>query len=151
MAEAMGSLMNSHRSALTFAGSPDSVTAGHHHVTETRKLFANAVRFLNPQPRVKVSAPPNVEVVITDDPRSRTLRLHFIGCNIPAQTTPAKNCPYILPGLMEPPPIYRTSVDLRDPMRSVDALNVSTEIIWRSDTGIDLRVEDTHEVLVIRY
>jgi hypothetical protein len=37
---------------LTFAASPDWATASDHHLTETRKLLANAVRLLHPEPRI---------------------------------------------------------------------------------------------------
>jgi hypothetical protein len=78
---------------LTFAGSPDKATAGEHHIVETRKLFANAVRFLNPNPRVRITAPANVEAVITDDPNERLLRIHLIAYNPPPQQRPLKIAP----------------------------------------------------------
>lgn len=136
---------------LTLAGSPDHATAGEHHIVEARRLFANAVRFLNPRPRVRVNAPSNVELIVTDDPTSRVLRLHFVGYNIPPQTTPAKNRPHLLPGLMETAPIYRASVDVLHPILSVNTLNASTEVLRPSETTLALQIEDTHEVIIIRY
>lgn len=59
-------------SALTFAASPDWATASDHHLTETRKLLANAVRLLNPAPRITIEAPATVQAVVTDDPATRT-------------------------------------------------------------------------------
>ena len=73
---------------LTFAGSPDSATASEHHIVETRKLLRKAVRFLNPTPRIEITAPANVEAVVTDDPATRTLRVRFIAYNSPPQTMP---------------------------------------------------------------
>ena len=58
---------------LTLAGSPDFATASEHHIVEARRLLRNAVRFLDPTPRLKVTAPANVESVVTDDPATRTL------------------------------------------------------------------------------
>jgi hypothetical protein len=97
---------------LTFAGSPDFATAGEHHIVETRKLFANAVRLLNPNPRVRITAPANVEAVVTDDPATRTLRVHLIAYNATPQTTPVKERPYVLPGLIEDAPMFRASIEL---------------------------------------
>jgi hypothetical protein len=74
---------------LTFAGSPDFATASEHHIVEARKLLRHAVRFLNPQPRVEITAPANVEAVVTDGPANRLLRVHLLGYNSPPQTTPA--------------------------------------------------------------
>ncbi len=76
---------------LTFAGSPDFSTASEHAITETRKLFASAVRFLNPDAPVEVTAPANVESVVTDDVSTRTIRVHLIAYNSLPQSTPANN------------------------------------------------------------
>lgn len=74
---------------LTFAGSPDFATAGEHHIVETRQLFARAVRLLHPNPQVRITAPANLEAVVTDDPATRTLRVHFIAYNATPQPPPS--------------------------------------------------------------
>lgn len=118
---------------LTFAGSPDFATASEHHIVETRKLFANAVRLLHPNPRVRITAPANVEAVMTDDPASRTLRVHLIAYNATPQTTPFKERPYVLPGLIEDAPMFRASIELRDGLKSAKALNRTTQLKKRGD------------------
>jgi hypothetical protein len=135
---------------LSLAASPDWATASDHHIVEARKLLANAVRLLHPQPRLRISAPSTVEAVVTDDPEARTLRVHFLGYNSPPQTTPAKDRPYILPGLIEDVPIYRAIIEVRDGLKSAKALNRSTELKRRGNR-VELTVEDIHEVLQCRY
>ena len=102
---------------VTFAASPDYATASEHHIVEVRQLFHRVVRMLHPDPIVIVTAPANVEAVVTDDVEHRTLRVHLIAYNPTPQTTPAKNRPYILPGLVEDRPIYRASIQVRPPDR----------------------------------
>jgi hypothetical protein len=135
---------------LTFACSPDFATASEHHIVEARKLLSNAVRFLNPAPRIRISAPVTVEAVVTDDPATRTLRVHLLGYNSPPQTTPAKERPYVLPGLIEDAPMYRATLILRDGLKSVKALNRSTDLKRRGNR-VELTIEDIHEVIQCRY
>jgi hypothetical protein len=135
---------------LTFAGSPEVATAGEHHIVETRKLFANAVRRLDPNPRVRIDAPANVEAVVTDDPATRTLRIHLIAYNAPPQTTPVKDRPYVLPGLIEDAPLFRARIEFRDGLKSARALNQNTQLKKRGNR-IEVTVEDIHEVIQCRY
>lgn len=135
---------------VTFAGSPDLATASEHHIVEARRLFANAVRLLNPVPRVLVSAPANVEAVVTDDPATRTLRVHLIAYNATPQTTPAKERPYVLPGLIEDAPIFRARLEFRDGLRGAKALNPTTQLKKRGNR-VELTVNDIHEVIICNY
>ncbi|MBN2133276.1 MAG: hypothetical protein JW741_27500 [Sedimentisphaerales bacterium] len=135
---------------LTFACSPDYATAGEHHIVEARRLLANAVDFLSPEPRVRITAPTTVEAVVTDDPSRRTLRIHLLGYNSPPQTTPPKNRPFILPGLIEDPPMYRAALEFSGPVRNAAALNKST-VLRRRGRRVEVTVNDIHEVLVIGY
>jgi len=135
---------------LTFAGSPDFATASEHHIVEARKLFANAVRLLHPNPRVRVTAPANVEAVVTDDPATRTLRVHLIAYNATPQTTPAKDRPYVLPGLIEDAPMFRATLELPGGLKSAQALNRTTQLKKRGQR-IELVIEDLHEVIQCRY
>ncbi len=135
---------------LTFACSPDFATAGEHHIVEARKLFANAVRLLTPSPRVRVDAPANVEAVVTDDPATRTLRVHLIAYNATPQTTPVKERPYVLPGLIEDAPMFRASIELRDGLKSAKALNRTTQLKKRGNR-LELTIADIHEVIQCRY
>jgi hypothetical protein len=135
---------------LTFAGSPDFATASEHHLVETRKLFANAVRHLHPYPRVRINAPANVESVVTDDLTHRTLRVHFMAYNATPQTTPAKDRPYVLPGLIEDAPLYRASLTFEAPIKKAAAWNQSTTL-KRQGRRLEALIEDLHEILIIRY
>lgn len=137
-------------SVLTFAASPDWATASDHHLTETRKLLANAVRLLNPAPRIAIEAPATVQAVVTDDPATRTLRVHLLGYNAPPQTTPVKDRPCVLPVPIEDAPIFRASITTREPLKSAKALNRSTELNRRGNRVVAL-IDDIHEVLLLRY
>lgn len=135
---------------LTFAGSPDYATASEHHIAEARRLLVSAVHLLHPYPQVRVSAPANVESIITDDRANRTLRIHLLGYNAPPQTMPVKDRPYVLPALMEDLPTFRTTIELRDSPQSVTAFNPASVLKWE-DRQIDVTVNDVHEVIIVTY
>ena len=135
---------------VTFAASPDFATASEHHLVETRQLFRRAVRLLHPDPVVDIKAPANVEAVVTDDVNNRTLRVHLIAYNPTPQTTPAKNRPYILPGLVEDRPMYRASIQSARPITGAKTLNETTSL-KRIGNRLDLTVDDIHEVVLIQY
>jgi hypothetical protein len=135
---------------VTIAASPDVATAGEHHVVEARRLFANAIRFLRPAQRVRIEAPSNVEAVVTDDPATRTLRVHFIAYNATPQTTPVKERPYVLPGLIEDRPMFRAVIEVRDGLKGAKAWNPGTRLKRRGNR-VEVTVEDVHEVIRCRY
>jgi hypothetical protein len=135
---------------LTIAGSPDWATASDHHIVEARKLLANAVRLLNPTPRIRITAPATVEAIVTDDPASRTLRIHLLGYNAPPQTTPAKERPYVLPGVIEDAPMYRATLELRNSLKRARAFNRTTELKKRGNR-LELIIEDIHEIIQCHY
>ena len=135
---------------LTFACSPDYAVASEHYIVEVRKLLANAINFLNPNPRVCITAPVTVQAVVTDEPSKHTLRIHLLGYNSPPQTTPMKDRPYVLPGLIEDSPMYKATFELNKPIKRVTVLNESTEL-KKSDRCIEVTVNDIHEVVSISY
>ena len=135
---------------LTLAMSPGHATASDHHVVEARRLLRHAVRFLNPRPVIDVTAPATVEAVVTEDIAEKRLRIHLIAYNAPPQTTPVKERPYVLPGLIEDTPMYRASIQLNRPFAEVTAVNSATQIKVSGQT-IDVLVEDIHDVIVINY
>ncbi len=135
---------------ITCAGSPDFATASEHAIVEARILFRNVVRALHSKSRIKISAPVNVEAVVTDDEQSRTLRIHYLAYNPTPRTTPAKNRPFVLPGMIEETPIFRTSLVLPKAPQKVTATNPSTQIRIKGQR-IDAIIEDIHEVLAISY
>ncbi|WP_261345583.1 beta-galactosidase trimerization domain-containing protein [Paludisphaera soli] len=135
---------------LTFAGSPDAATAGEHPIVEARKLLANAVRLLHPSPRVRVSAPTFVELVVTDEPSSRTLRVHLIAGAPSPTTTPPANRPFVIPGLIEDAPTYRARIVLDAPPRLARA-GKPASIVTLDAAGVSAVVDDIHDVIVIEY
>jgi len=135
---------------LTLAASPDMATAGEHPIVETRKLLVNAVRALHSHPRLRILAPASVEVVATDDLSSRQLYVHFISYAPSPTTTPAKNRPYVLPGLIEDPPMYRARVQLSGPPRSAMVWSKEARVEQRGDI-VQIQANDIHEVLTIGY
>lgn len=134
---------------VTFAGSPDFAAASEHHIAEARHLLRYAYRFLCRAPRVEISAPANVEAIVTDDPRRRVLRVHLIAYQSPPQTT-SDTRPYVLPGLMEDTPLYRVTIKPRFPVKTVGALNTTT-VTQRSGGAIVATVNDVHEALLLSY
>lgn len=97
-----------------------------------------------------MDAPANVEVVVTDDAASRTLRVHFIAYNPTPQTTPVKDRPYVLPGLMEDAPMFRAGIQFRDGIRRVQALGKGT-VLKKRGNRVEVTVSDVHEVIQCRY
>jgi hypothetical protein len=134
---------------LTLAVSPDAATASEYRTAEARKLLSNAVRFLAPSPDVVIDAPLHVETVISDDPDTRTLRVHFVAYLAPPATTTPKR-PFVLPDLIEDTPLFRATVRVDRQIESAAALNPTTEVAV-SGGEIKLMINDIHEVLVIRY
>ena len=135
---------------VTCAAAPDYASAGEHALVENRILFRNLVRMLQPDPRVIVNAPANVEAVVTDDAELRQLRVHLLGYNPTPRTTPQKDRPYILPGLIEDKPIFRVKLTLADEIVRVNALHRQTQLRV-TGRSIEATIEDVHEVLVIEY
>ncbi len=135
---------------LTFACSPDYATACEHHIVEARRLLTNAIRFLDPKPRVRITAPATVEAVVTENPGSKMIRIHLLGYNSPPQTTPPANRPFVLPGLIEDAPLYRVIVEFAEPIRQVTAFNPSTDI-KQIGQRIEATIQDIHEVLIVQY
>jgi hypothetical protein len=135
---------------LTFACSPDYATASEHHIVEVRRLLADAIRFLNPNPRIRITAPTMVQAIVTDDPATRTLRVHLLGYNSPPQTTTPKDRPHILPGLMEDAPMYQVTVELAESIKRAAAFNKSTDL-KRRGRRLEVTVNDIHDVLIVSY
>lgn len=135
---------------LTFAASPDFATASEYPIVEARRLLGNAVRFLHPEPRVRIDAPANVETVVTDDPATRILRVHCIAYNPTPQGIPMKEMPYVIPGLIEDAPMYRIAVESNTPVKRAEALNKSTLLTHR-DGRIEATVNDIFDVIIIYY
>lgn len=135
---------------LTFAASPDFATASEHPVVEARKLFRNAVRWLNPTPRVRIEAPAHVEAVVTDDPAARRLRIHLLAYQPTPQPTPPRNRPYTIPGLIEDNPLFRVRVTVAGGIAQAGATHPATRLT-QTGNRLAATIESIHEVLLIDY
>jgi hypothetical protein len=136
---------------LTFACSPDCATATSWPVTEARRLFGNAVRYLDPLSRVRIDAPQSVESIVTDDRARRTLRVHLVACQAPPQTQAVERFrPYALPAMIEDLPLYRVAVECREPIIEAHASNPTTRLTLRG-RRVEATINDIHEVLVLAY
>ncbi|WP_250846967.1 alpha-amylase family protein [Aquisphaera insulae] len=135
---------------LTIAASPDAATGGEHPIVEARRFLVNSVRLLHPSPRVRVEAPAFVESVVTDDPSSRTLRVHLIAYASTPATTPASNRPAVIPGLIEDAPMYRVRVMLSTPPRAARAGHAG-QAATVDGGSVVATVGNIHEVLLIQY
>ena len=112
--------------------------------------MGNAVRYLHPNPRVRVEAPQSVESTVTDDPASRTLRVHLVACQAPPQTQPLNRFrPYALPAMIEDAPLYRVTVECLEPIKEARALNPKT-LLKHNDHRVEATINDIHEVLILR-
>ena len=135
---------------VTLAGCPDYATASEHRISEARFVLRNVLRFLHPEPRIEVHAPRHVEAVITDDSAQHRLRVHLLAYQAPPACTPAKDRPHVLPGLIEDVPLYRATITVRRPFKSVAAFNRATTIEIDGNR-LRLLVEDIHDVIIIDY
>ena len=135
---------------LTFACSPDYATASEHYIVEARRLLANAIRLLRPEPRLRITAPATVQAVVTDEPAQRMLRIHLLGYNSPPQTTPPKDRPRVIPGLIEDEPMYRVTIEFSERIKDARALDKSTQLKRRGGQ-VKATVNNIHEVLIVDY
>jgi hypothetical protein len=135
---------------VTCAASPDYAVASEHALVEDRILLRNLFRTLDTERRIVICAPANVEAVVTDDPAARQLRVHLLAYNPTPRTTPQKNRPYVLPGMIEDAPIIRVAAATRAPIKTADALHPRTKLDV-AGKSLQATIEDIHEVLLIGY
>lgn len=134
---------------LTLAVDPGASTASEYRQAEARLLLRNAVRLLNPSPRIRIDAPRHVETVVTDDPATRTLRVHFLAYLAPPGATGPQR-PLVLPDTIEDTPIFRASVTTAFPVKSVQASDSFTKLDTQGNT-VSVLVENIHDVLSLNY
>lgn len=134
---------------LTFAVAPGAAMGSEYRTSEARKLLRNAMRILQPEPRIKIEAPTFVETTVTDDADAKTLRVHFVGYPTPPGITEAKR-PWILPGLVEDIPLYRATLTTKESITRAEAITSSTEINATEHT-VDLTINDIHDVVLLQY
>lgn len=134
---------------ITLAVDPGSATASEYRQVEARLLLRNAIRLLDPTPRVRIDAPRNVETVVTDDPATRTLRVHFLSyLSPPGATGPQR--PLVLPDTIEDTPIFRATVNTGFDIARAEAFDSKTQL-ERTLREVSVLVENIHDVLRIHY
>lgn len=135
---------------VTIASSPDYSCATDHYLPETRRLLTQIIRQLNPNPPVQVTAPAHVETVITHEPDRKRYHVHYIAYNSVPQTTPAKDRPYVLPGLIEDTPMFRTRITTAWPIEKATSFN-SNSTLPAHDKSVETVIEGIHETISIQY
>jgi hypothetical protein len=129
---------------------PDAAIMSDYRIPESRNLIRNLIRFLNPNPWVKVKAPLNVETVVTHDEARRRLLVHFICWNA-APTGSAAAFPkgkLVLPPIMEQPMSYKASVWVRGRFSKADVVGSNSNVLANAGE-IQLETSSIHEVVII--
>jgi hypothetical protein len=129
---------------------PDAAWIGNYRVPEHRNLLRNLVRYLNPTPPVQVTAPRNVEIVVTRDDQRGRLLIHWLCCNSPP-TSVALSFPEgrrVLPSLIEETPHYWASVLINRPFSGIEAVQARAQV-QPEQRRIDLELTDSYAVLAI--
>jgi hypothetical protein len=130
--------------------SPDAAFIGDYRMPEHRHFIRNLIRYLNPKPEVLITAPANVEVVVTQDARRKRLLIHLLCFSGPATATAAAfpQGKRVLPTLMEEPMRYEAEVKVNRPFTRVTAVGRDTRIVRKGDE-VRMETSGIHEVLVI--
>lgn len=128
----------------------DVAYVGNYRMPEHRLLIRNMIRFLNPDPVIKVKAPLNVEVVITHDQNNNRLLVHLLCFSAPPTTSSAAfpNGRLILPPVMEEPMQYKANIFINKPFSNVSADNKETKIIIKG-SEVQIETSSIHEVMII--
>jgi hypothetical protein len=132
----------------TCAAGPDYATASEHATVESRQFLSSLVRWAVPRPLVRVTAPVNVETVVTQEQDSGLIRVHLLSYDGPPQTTPAAGRPAVMPALLEDEPLYRVKLQLDQPVLKVESHQSQTELKF-ADREIEATISGIHEVLRI--
>jgi hypothetical protein len=102
-------------------------------VSEHRILLRNLLRYLYPNPEVRVDAPLNVEAVITEQPALRQYIIHFIACQ------PSRDIEGVSvrrrPNPMEERPLYRAQIHLQQRPQQAMGLSKRTQLAQKSKTS----------------
>jgi len=130
--------------------SPDAALMSNYRIPENRLLIRNVIRFLNPDPRVKVRAPANVEIVLVHDEARGRLILHLLCFSAPPTATAAAfpKGKLVLPPIMEEPMTYEAQIQVTGQFSKVEALGPGSRVSVRGDR-IVLGTSAIHEALII--
>ncbi len=131
--------------------SPDAAFIGDYRMPEHRHFIRNLIRLLNPNPEVLITAPANVEIVVTQDVRRKRLLVHFLCFSGPATATAAAfpQGKRVLPTLMEEAMHYEANITINRPFSRVAAVGQGTRVVKKGDT-VRMTTSNIHEILVIQ-
>jgi hypothetical protein len=127
--------------------SPEAMYMSDSPLPEHRMLVRNMVKSMLPPARVSVTAPLNVESVITVDRKHNRHIIHFIGfLGVRDAHSTATN--QSLVPLMEEMWRYRARIRFEGPVRHATALSSRTEIRAGANT-VELDTGEIHEVAIV--
>lgn len=134
---------------------PDAAYAGEYRSPEHRNLIRNVIRYLHPDPPVRIDAPLNVEAVVTRDAGRDRLLVHLIGFNAPPTSAAGAFATgkRVLPPVMEEPLTYSATLTLREPFRRAYTANARTAgeqtQVTTEGRRVRLSTSHIHDVVVI--
>ena len=130
--------------------SPDAAFMSDFRIPENRNLIRNLIRFLNPELKVKVRAPLNVEIVVNHDEATKRLFVHLICFSAPATSTAAAfpKGKTVLPPMMEEPMTYHAQLTISGQFSKAQALSPETKIAVRGKQ-VHLETSAVHEVVIV--
>ena len=130
--------------------SPDAAFMSDFRIPENRNLIRNLIRFLNPEPKVKVQAPLSVEIVVNHDEATKRLFVHLICFSAPATSTAAAfpKGKTVLPPMMEEPMTYHAQLTISGQFSKAQALSPETKIAVRGKQ-VHLETSAVHEVVIV--
>lgn len=128
------------------AAAPDAAYAGNYRMPEHRKLIRNLVRFLYPDPLVKITAPPHVETIITED--AQQILVHFLFFAAPPTSATFPSDRRVLPAPMEEPLPYEASVETTAPIRRAFSANGNPDVSIEGGR-VRIRACAVHDVIVL--
>lgn len=130
--------------------SPDASVMSNFRIPENRYLIRNLIRFLHPEPKVKVEAPLNVEIIVTHDQARRRLLVHLVCFSAPPTATAAAfpHGKLVLPPMMEEPMTYEARLHVSGGFSNARALSRDAKVTVQGGQ-IRLGTSAVHEVVII--
>lgn len=145
-------LINQHGSGKTvyLPCVPDAAFITNYRMPEHRNLLRNVIRYLNPNPEVRIEAPANVETVVMRDRRRNRVLIHALCFSAPATSSAAafSKGDLVLPPMMEEPAQYEVRVTVNRPFGKATTASPQARIST-SGRQITVSTASIHEVVII--